>query len=346
MSRLREEQEVALRIRHILPLLVAAAVMLTACATAPPNRRSQVDDLAQQIRTLPGVAATSYTFGDGGPKGPAFFEVDVDVDVVVGITGDQVAAITDRYLADLKSVDYSGYRAELDIHDDDDVFVVPTGGRPADNGAQIGAQAHNWVALRQRFPDSTVKLRSTIEHTGTAPLLNAGSIELADAADYTAVAAAVNTLATSFADLAAGDWTISAGNQRPAEIRSSRRLPNAQEMQLWTTLNADQSIPYADVLVINNPVTGPVWVSERIAADDSALAIRLAQRHLPLVARLPAPVVYTASNQYQGHIGYHGEATAPVMVTVGGCTKRSYRPSPAEQALIDQYEKCRQSASR
>ena len=36
-------------------------------------------------------------------------------------------------------------------------------------------------------------------------------------------------------------------------------------------------------------------------------------------------------------------ATAPIAVTVGGCTDRDYlvyQPPPAEQALIDEYERC------
>jgi hypothetical protein len=67
----------------------------------------------------------------------------------------------------------------------------------------------------------------------------------------------------------------------------------------------------------------------------------LARQHLPIVATLPPPVLYTASDQAQGHVNYWGQVTAPVAVTVDGCTARSYPPAPGEQALINIYERCR-----
>jgi hypothetical protein len=111
-------------------------------------------------------------------------------------------------------------------------------------------------------------------------------------------------------------------------------------MDVWHRVNADQSIPHADVLMVNNTNTAPVWLSEKIPAENPGMAVQLALQHLPVVAALRPPVLYTASNQYRGHIGYFGQATGPVTVTLGGCTKRSYRPEPAEQALIDRYERC------
>jgi hypothetical protein len=332
---------------------------VAACVATAPDRHMQVNQLTQQLRTMPGVDATSNTFNDDIARGPAFFEVDVDV--VDDLTGDQLAAIASTYLADLETQNYTGYHAQLNVRHGDNAFVVDTGGRPVTNRDQILAQARSWVALRRRFAGGTVKLRAAVGHAGAAPPVTSGSIELGDAADYITVAGAVGTLSTGFADLTAGDWKISAGKQHPAEIDTSRRLPTGEEMELWSALNADQAIPHADVFTINGPVTGTFWVSERIAEDgrdmagdaagdmagdmagDVALdnAVRLAERHLPIVARLPAPVLYTATNQYQGHIGFHGQATGPVAILIGGCMKRDYRPSAAEQALIDQYEKCR-----
>src|SRR6185312_14293067 len=143
-------------------------------------------------------------------------------------------------------------------------------------------------------------------------------------------AEAVATLAKSFGELSDGEWTITAGKQHYGEIHTLRRLPHAQEMDLWNALNADQSIPHADVFTINGAVTGPLWVSEKIPVDDATMALRLAERHLPIVAKL-APVLYSATNQYQGRIGFSGQATGPVTILVGGCIKRDYRPSAADQ---------------
>jgi hypothetical protein len=324
-------------------LLAVAWLTVAACVATVPDRHIQVNQLTQQIRTMPGVDATGNTFNDDIARGPAFFEVDVDV--VDDVTGDQLAAIASTYLANLETQDYTGYRAQLNVRHGDNVFVIDTGARPVTNRDQILAQAHGWTALRRQFAGGTVKLRAAVGHAGAAAPVTSGSIELGDAADYNAVGAAVGTLATGFADLTAGNWKISAGTQHPAEIDTSRRLPTGEEMELWRALNADQAIPHADVFTINGPVTGPFWVSEKIGADDSDIAldiaVRLAQRHLPIVARLPAPVLYTATNQYQGHIGFRGQATAPVAILIGGCMKRDYPPSAAEQALIDQYEECR-----
>ncbi len=283
---------------------------------------------------MPGVVQAGTTYNDDVARGPAYFEIDVDV--ADGITGDQLAALTSAYLDDLRAQNYTPYGAELDVRRDGNLFLVDTGNHPADNREQILAQARSWVALRQQLPGGTVSLRAT---TKTAP--NSGTIQLPDTADYTAVAATVGRLAAGFGELTGGDWTVSAGKQHPAEIRTSRRLPTQQEMELWTALNTDQSIPHTDVFTINGSVTGPLWVSEKVPADDPEMELRLAQLHLPIAARLPVPTLYSATNQFLGHIGFHGQATGAVTVSIGGCIKRDYRPSPAEQALIDRYENCR-----
>ncbi len=320
--------------------VLVVVLVVAACTGMPSDRRSQVNQLTQQIRTMPGVVDATSTFNDDAPRGPAYFELDVSV--ADGITGDQLAAIASRYLDNLQVGSYRGYGAELDVRHGGNVFLLDSGGQAVINGDQVIAQARSWVTLRQEFPAGSVGLRATVIHAGDAkgaPL--SGNIGLHDTEDYSAVSAAVGKLATAFPDLVAGDWTISAGKQRPAEIRTSHRLPNTQEMELWNTLNADQSIPHADVFTINGAVTGPLWVSEKIQAEDVDMALRLAAQHLPIVAPLPAPVLYSATNQYQGHIGFHGQATGPVTVLIGGCMKRDYRPTPAEQALIDRYETCR-----
>jgi hypothetical protein len=91
-------------------------------------------------------------------------------------------------------------------------------------------------------------------------------------------------------------------------------------------------------------VTPAIWLSEETTQSrDVAVAVQLAQRHLPIVGTLPAPVLYTASDQISGHIGGQGVARGPVAVTIGGCTPHDplvYQPIPAERALIAKYETC------
>jgi hypothetical protein len=342
---MRSHQCCRRRLRLVVALvttLVTIGLTVGACTSAPPDRHTQVDQLTQQLRGLPGVVAADNTFSADEARGPTFFEVDVDV--AGDATGDQVAAVTAAYLDSLRATDYTGYRAELRIRHAGDVFGVDSGGRPVSNRDQIDHQARSWVTLRQQFARSTVTMRAAIGHSGDPPgrrPVASGSIQLPDTADYTAVAAAFGTLASRFGDLIGGDWTISAGNQHPAEIRASRRLPTPAEMDVWTALNTDQSIPHSVAFTINGAVTGPLWISEKIPTHDTDTAVRLAERHLPIVATLPAPVTYSATDQFQGHIGFHGQATGPVTILVGGCIKRDYRPTPAEQALIDRYGTCR-----
>ena len=179
-------------------LLAVALLTVGACTAAPPDRHSQVDQLTQQLRGMPGVVAAGNTFGDNEARGPAFFEVDVDV--VDDVTGDQIAAVTAAYLDNLRAEDYTGYRAGLTVRRAGNVFVVDSGGRPVNNRVQILSQARSWVALRRQFAGSTVTLRAAISHAGDAPgppPATSGSVQLPDAADYTGVAAALGTLASA-----------------------------------------------------------------------------------------------------------------------------------------------------
>jgi hypothetical protein len=325
--------------------LVALTVALAACHANPPDRRQQVDALTQQIRGMPGVVAATSSMADRAAEGRVYFELDVDV--ADDITGDQLAALTARYLDHLRSVDYRGYQTEFDARSGPNVFAVDNNDRTITNGDQIVAQARDWIGIREQFPGSTVRLHATVSHE-TDPRSNrdgghpsGGTVNLPDNADYTAVAATVSTLGAKFPELAQGDWTISAGKLHPADIKTAKRFPTPQELDVWNKLNVDQSIPHIDALTINGPTTGPAWVSERTVSRDVGVAVQLARQHLPIVATLPPPVLYTASDQIQGHINYYGRVTAPLAVTVGGCTARVYQPAPDEQALIDIYEKCR-----
>jgi hypothetical protein len=120
-------------------------------------------------------------------------------------------------------------------------------------------------------------------------------------------------------------------------------LPNTKELEVWNTINGDQSIAHVDKMTINGRVSAPVWVAEETRSHDVHVAVQLARQQLPIVAKLRPPVLYTASDEIQGHINGYGRATGPIAVTVGGCTDRDYlmyRPTPAEQVLMNTYEKC------
>jgi hypothetical protein len=332
-----------------LAAVVSLAMLPAGCAATPPDRRTDVERLTEQIRAMPGVQAASDELADKPAQGVIYFRISVDVADDIG--PDQLAAVTAGYLHNLHAVDYRGYRAELDARRGWNVFAVESGRLPITNADQIVAQARDWVALRHAFAGATIGLRATITHPGgQLPIQewghsNVGTIDLPDAADYSAVAAAVFTLAGRFSRLGSLDWTISAGKDHPAYIRTSRRLPNPEEIAVWNRLNADQSIPHIDEMRINRPFTPPVWFSEKtIQSRDVAVALQLARRHLPLVATLPRPVLYTASDQISGHVGFYGHARGPVAITIGGCTPRElweYRSRPPEHALISTYERCR-----
>jgi hypothetical protein len=304
--------------------------------------------LTNQIRATPGVLAATNEVGDNRAQGLVYFTLDIDV--ADDLTSDQLAAITAHYLQELRTGRYAGYRAELDVRRGWNVFAVDSGELPIANADQILQQSRDWVALRHEFPGATIRFRATIAHpNGQMPIQefghsNTATITLGGDADYVDVAGAARRVSDRFPNLAGMDWTINAGKDHPAQIVTSRRLPTAAEIDVWNKLNSDQSIPHIDRLRINGPVTPPVWISEETTQSrEVALALQLAQRHLPIAATLPAPVLYTSSDQLTGHIGGRGYARGPVSVTVGGCTKHDplvYLPIPAEQALINRYESC------
>ena len=174
------------------------------------------------------VAVNSHT-EHSQAQGMVYFHLAVDVSA--GMTGDQAADITTRYLREIADGRYTGYRVELDLRRGWNLFAVDSGRLPIANPDEIVAQAHDWVALRSEFPSATATMRATVVHPGgqltaqEAGHSNLARLELGDAANYLAVSAAARTLAERFPGLAILDWTIDAGKEHPAEIETSRRLP-------------------------------------------------------------------------------------------------------------------------
>ncbi|WP_396926208.1 hypothetical protein [Mycolicibacterium sp.] len=335
--------------RSLLALSVAIMLLtLVGCSTGVPDRRADAEALAGRIRALPGVVAATSNSAHSQAQGLIY--VRIGVEVTDDITAEQVADITTRYLHGIATGTFTGYQLELDVRRGWNVFAVDSGRLPIINSGQVIAQARDWATLRSQFASATVTLRATIEHpAGQKTEREVGHSNLAtlvfdDHADYRAVSAAVGTLSQRFPQLGGLDWTIDAGKDKPAEIKTSRRLPTAAELAVFDRLNADQAIPHIVRLRINGPVTPPVWFSEKtIGSRDVEVALQLARAHLPLVATLPAPVLYTASDHLSGHIGGSGFARGPVAITVGGCTKHDplvYVPIAAERQLITEYEKC------
>ncbi|TGD85597.1 hypothetical protein BayCH28_21475 [Mycolicibacterium sp. CH28] len=334
--------------RFLFAALCAMPALLAGCAPGIPDRGAEARALTAQIRSLPGVAAASSDIADSPAQGMVFFRLYVDL--ADDITADQATDITSRYLRNIASGRYSGYRLELDLRRGWNLFAVDSGQLPIANPAQVISQARDWVAVRREFPAATVRFRATITHPGGQnPDQDTGhsnlvTLDLPDAADYTAASAVAHTLAERFPQLATLDWTIDAGRDHLAEIRTSRRLPTAAELTVFNRLNADQTIPHIDRLRINAPATTPVWFAEQTTGSrDTAVAVALARAHLPVVATLPGQVLYTASDELSGHIGALGFARGPVAVTVGGCTRHDplvYLPIPEERRLIARYETC------
>lgn len=337
-------------IRRCVSVALSAliAALLASCGAAPPNRQDEVSRLAEQIGRMPGAQAVSSKVTDHPDQGLVNFTISVDI--AADATPAQLAAITAAYLGALHTIDFTGYRTELDARRGWNLFAVDGGRLPIVNDDQIVAQAADWVRLRHDFPAATIAMRASIAHPGGMQPVqewghsSVGSIQLADTADYRDAAAAIGRLATGYAPLAAFTWTVSAGIEHPADIRSTRRYPTDQELGVWNRINADQSIPHESKLTIGGRVSAPVWIAEKTSAHDAAAAAALAGKHLPLVAQLPEAVLYTAGDEIQGHIGGDGRATGPLAVTSRGCTDRDYRvyqPGPDELALINRYETCR-----
>lgn len=325
--------------------MIVLTLTLTGCQQSPPDRRTQADQLTEQVRALPGVAAANLDYADAFLAGNV--HAWLTVDVTDAATADQIAAVAARYLEGLRAVDYGGYDTELDIRHGWNLFAVDSGQHAVTNTDQIIGQARDWAALRHEFSRATVTLRATVTHppqSSARPDLghaSIGTIDMPDA-DYASVTSAITTLGARFPQLSAGTWTVSATNHaRTAQISTSQRLPTGQELAMWGTLNADQATPHSDAMAINPPQAPPVWISEEVTSHDPAVAVALAERHLPIAATLPPPLLYTATDELQGRRDFNARTTGPVAITIGGCTVRTYAPDPTEQRFIHTYETCR-----
>ena len=326
---------------------VVASLLLSGCATSVPERRADVDRLGEQLRSMPGVQSVDTDYADHPAQGRVQFAAHVQI--ADDVSSDQLAALAATYLKALGTGRFRGYRSELDVRKGWNIFAVSSDDRPVTNTDQIIGQARDWVSLRNALNGATVTLRATVGHPAGAvpprdvPISNRAEIELPENTHTVDIASAVATISARFPHLAALDWTVGAAKQL-SQIAFVRRFPGAKELDVWRTLIADQSIAHADSLRINAPVTPSVWVAEATIGTDSVdVALDLARRHLPVVAQLPAPVLYTASDQLSGHIGGFGTARGPFAVTIGGCTPRDplvYKPNAAEQALARHYETC------
>lgn len=328
-------------------IVFLSVVLLSGCSAHPPDRHREVARLAADIGHMPGVVAVSSKATNLPNQGRVNFMIDAETAADIG--PEELSAIVSRYLRGLREVDFTGYRTEFDAHRGWNVFAVDGGRLPIVNDDQIIGQARDWARLRHDFPAATVTLRATITHPGGRQPIqewghtNTGSIQLAERTDFRDTTAAIAVLTDRYPELASLTWTVSAGVEHPADIKSSNRYPTVAELALWAQINADQAIPHQSKLTIGGRVSAPVWVSEKTDSHDRADAGELARRHLPLVAALPEPTLYTATDHIQGDINGDGRAAGPIAITTGGCTDRVYPPSVTEQALINTYETCKES---
>ncbi|MCW2652123.1 MAG: hypothetical protein QOE41_4434 [Mycobacterium sp.] len=333
-------------------LAVLLVAVLAACSNTssdsgkPPDRQPQLDQLTQQLQHMPGVASATNELVNDPSHGQVYFNVEVQL--ADDVTGAQLGAITGRYLDNLRTVNYAPYKGNLRARRGFDYFAVDSGSADVSNVHQIEQQANSWVDMLHEFGGAIVYFRPTIVVGNGASVSQAGNhastgtITISTDADYTAVATTFATLAAKFPDLTSGEWKVIAGKSLGGGIETSGRMPNQVEIDVWNRLNGDQVIPHIDVMSIDSSGNGPpLWVSEGPQSADPDIAIRLARAHLPIVATLPAPILYTASDQMERRLDNQGRAVGPVAITIGGCTRRAYQPGPAEQELIDQYEKCR-----
>lgn len=331
----------------VTAVVVSLLLLLCGCDATVPDRRADVERLSRQLESMPGVQAVDIAYANNWAQGTVLFTIHAKAAETV--SADQLAAIVGTYLGDLKSGRYRSYHTELDVRRGRSVFAVESSDQPIANARQVIDQARDWITLHDKLIGATVTVRATIRHPSgrltprEMESSNQADIELPEGAHSVDVANAVDTIAAHFPHLAVLASAVSAALELN-QIAFTGRFPTATELDLWRQLAADQSIPHTDSMRINGPVTPPVWLSETTTGThDVDVALALATRHLPLAARLPAPVLYTASDQTSGHIGAHGAARGPVAVTIGGCTPRDplvYRPSSSEHALIRRYEAC------
>src|ERR1700735_4178341 len=92
---------------HGLGCALVVVLSLVGCSHLAPDRHQQASQLTNDIKSMPGVRGASSELTDDVPSGYVHFWLSVDV--AEDVTGDQVAAITTRYLDELRNVDFSAY---------------------------------------------------------------------------------------------------------------------------------------------------------------------------------------------------------------------------------------------
>lgn len=124
--------------------------LVVGCSATVPDRRADGEALASRIRTMAGVVSVTEDTANSPAQGLVYFRLYVDM--ADNVSGDQAAAVTARYLRNVATGRYSGYRLELDLRNGANVFAVDSGRLPITNSDQIVAQTRDWISLRREFP--------------------------------------------------------------------------------------------------------------------------------------------------------------------------------------------------
>ncbi|PKV81785.1 hypothetical protein ATK86_6256 [Nocardia fluminea] len=332
--------------------LMMAAVLLTGCslfAQGPDQdeRDSWSRVIEASIEALPGVADASHTF-QYNPYGPnSYYTSTLDVQLEGDATPAETASVVRVMGAQQLPPHYRGEQTLVKIRRmADSYFGSWLFGRDVDVEANA---AYAWTRVSSAGTGAEIHWSGGIRANGDADgPLGSISVRAGSEAEPQRATAAMRRISQEFPELAANNWTVSPTHGGSMSELYSRlgpsvthvdgrpRFPSHGELEVWEWLLTDQPTPFvAEVSVFDPPdaagrtlgvmVFPPV--GEKFGA---AQATRLADRHLPYLARPGAVVDYTIVTR-------EGPRFA---VLVGGCPAPGSEVAPESEPFARRYQRC------
>ena len=334
--------------RRACALLLAALLSLTVAGCSGPEREAQSQQISDEIKAMPGVQSVEHRYQNGIAIGSALW---MTVTARPDATGDQLAAVWDRFTSRVHDIGYKDHWVELTV------TSCGTGDRAERCGKVVSTvNTHTDDQTAPRYAEWLQVLRGPVvmqaDLTTTYPAeaknqgdpnpqnftLNIGHPGApVTAADITAI---YTRLATDFGDLPGVGWSVKPEDSDYPSLEV-QELPSADLMRLWDGLNAVAPTQARftlqsthDDLTSVEPSTRATYLDTvRVDLRDSALPVRdVALKQLGLLKASGRPGTYQAISH---------EST--VTVWLGSCSPPpvpSEHASPLQAELRRQFEAC------
>lgn len=298
------------------------ALMNAAASDPRPDLGRQSTQIEAALERMPGVQHASTG------TGLSFSAVIV---LTQEASAEQAKAVVQTFRDQVAGPEFHSWDIDIQVRRGDTGGSFRAGKGGLDSASERVAR---WLALRATFPGYEVDWIYHTGYRGKTGDIGVGdiSLNLLSENDFNAVGEAYGRLAREFPDLSTARWEVKPSERGTGFLQANGRYPNELELSVWNRLNVDQHTPHSVRMTTGSAII------EQLDSSRPNDAELLAEQHLPIVAELGAPIRYTAARDLSGTFGEN--PTAPLNITIGGCTSRAYPPSPAEQTLAERYEKC------